>query len=362
MEQASEIGRLWAGQIYGTNTGNVFAEFTSEKGEVSGTIRLLDDRHGPVVYQVTGTFDGTAIELSGSATQQEEEVETGTISVEGTLTAEGQIRGKWSSSLGTGGIFQLFPHDQPETRKPTAGDLPEQLYTASRTVGALRIYPEDLRVLTDSLRKDFPQGRIVATYHEPGNPYPVSKYWSDFEQAYSRLDKLLYLKLVVQQHEAHGINRYAMIELSATGKNQVLVQGIQEPWVRGKSEEIVSLLGLSEKSFSTTVRRYGLNLNGALLIGALVFLPELSLERRAVFLLFVVIAIGTIAKMHERYIPNVMIILSKVKPNTFIRAWPQILSWLITVSATLTAAIVYGLLNDYFPVVTNWIATLFGKN
>ena len=44
----------WAGNIVGTNTGRVFAEFAQDKG-ITGTVRLNDDAFGIFVYTCTGT-------------------------------------------------------------------------------------------------------------------------------------------------------------------------------------------------------------------------------------------------------------------------------------------------------------------
>jgi hypothetical protein len=48
----SRIGTLWAGKIYGTNTGNVFVELNPTDGKFSGTLRLSDDRFGLSAYSL----------------------------------------------------------------------------------------------------------------------------------------------------------------------------------------------------------------------------------------------------------------------------------------------------------------------
>jgi hypothetical protein len=42
----AKIGRLWAGKLFGTNTGNLSAELDSTDSTVKGIIRLLDDHWG----------------------------------------------------------------------------------------------------------------------------------------------------------------------------------------------------------------------------------------------------------------------------------------------------------------------------
>lgn len=338
----SKIGRLWAGKIFGTNTGNVSAEFDSSDTDVHGIIRVMDDRFGLSVFQVSGSFDGSLIDLTGTAIQAAPDISTGEITVKGTLTPEGQLRGEWSSTLGTGGAFALFPHDAQNSIPQTSYLPPEQLHSATRQLGALRLYPEDIRELVGLVTRDFSQGRVIVTYRERGNE--ISKYAVDFESNMQRLGDLRFLKLFIQEHEAYGINRSVLIELHADGQNEVRVQGVQESWVIGKAEAIASHLRQRQKPLATTFRKFGLNINGLLAVGALLLLPELSLSRRVIFAVAVVLILATIAYLHSRFIPNVLIHAGTRTSTSFDRIWPQFLSWTITATAALVAAIVYGVL------------------
>ena len=215
----SKIGKLWAGKLYGTNTGNLFVEFEETGENISGSLRFLDDRFGVVVYAIEAKFDGTTIELHGACKQAAEGIETGEITAKGALTPVGELRGQWSSTLGTGGSFILFPHDAAVRTEALPGLLPERLHTATRRLGALRLYAEDVQELIGLLQRDFSQGRVVVTYHDRGNE--ISRYASDFEQEITRLGELRYLKLVIQEPDAYNINKVAVVELNATGSNDV---------------------------------------------------------------------------------------------------------------------------------------------
>jgi hypothetical protein len=100
----------------------------------------MDRQFGLIVYNVRGTVDGSTIELAGDPTQAPNGTQYGTIHVKGALTPEGNLQGQWSSSLGTGGTFVLFPHDQPAQNRTSNGLLPERLHTATRAIGAVRLY------------------------------------------------------------------------------------------------------------------------------------------------------------------------------------------------------------------------------
>ncbi len=221
----SKIGRLWAGKLYGTNTGNLSADLDSTDSPIKGIIRFMDDRWGLVVFGVMGTFDGSTAEFTGKAIQAPENIITGEITVKASLSPDGNLRGEWFSTLGTGGTFVLFPHDVPVQTQIASGALPEQLHTATRTSGAVRLYADDVRELIALFKRDFNQFRVVVTFRERGSE--ISKYATDFENDFVRLGTLRYLKLQIQEPEAYGINRLAIIELNATGSNDIRVQGIQ---------------------------------------------------------------------------------------------------------------------------------------
>jgi len=341
---ASKIGRLWAGKLYGTNTGNLAADFTNKEdgSGFEGTIRFMDDRFGPVVYSVAGKFDGTTVEIKGKATQQPENVETGEIQGQASLTPDGSLRGTWASTLGTGGTFLLLPHGYEERSASNITNLPEQLHTATRIVGAVRLYPGDVKDLIEAIRKDFTVGQVIANYHENGNER--SKYAADFEREFGRLKELRYLRLHVQEPEAHGLSRVATIELTASGANTIRVQGIQESWVIGKAEALMLELRKYQKFFPTTFNKFGLNLNTLLAAAALIALPELSLGRRALFFLAVAAVIAINVQIHAKLIPNALIYLSAPQPGTLARALPQIGSTLLATISALATAIAYGLL------------------
>lgn len=336
------MGKLWAGRLFGTNIGNLFVELDAVDGDFTGTVRFMDDRFGLVTYSIKGTFDGTNIQFAGKCTQSPEGIVNGEISARGILTPEGQLRGQWSSTIGTGGTFILHPHDSNDEAASKAGLLPERLHLATRTLGAIRLYSEDVQELIGFLSKDFSQGRVVVTYRQRGNE--ISRYASEMADDLTRLGELRYVKLQIQEPEAYGINRLAIVELNAEGANEVRVQGVQESWVIGKAESVSSLLRIHQKALSTTFRSFGLNINGLLALAALVALPELSIGRRVVFVLAVAIIAGLIVQAHKRLIPNAMIYLTPRRPSALERAWPQMLSWIIAVSSALVASIVYGLL------------------
>ena len=98
---------------------------------------------------------------------------------------------------------------------------------------------------------------------------------------------------------------------------------------------------------------------GVFIIGALALMPDLSLWRRLVFLAAVLVLAGLAIRFHSKFIPNIVIYFAETRPSALRRAWPQILSWIVTTLSGLVAAIIYGLLRGDFPRVTQFIVSLF---
>jgi hypothetical protein len=338
----AELGKLWAGRVFGTNTGNLFIEFQRiEPPHVSGALRFMDTVFGLAVYSIEGTFD-EALRITGKPTQGARGIELGELTAEATLTPEGNLRGTWTSSLGTGGTFEAFPHDPVPSRAQSraAPMAPEQLYTKNIALGSIRLFAEDVKQLLTYIRQDFLTGRPVVTFNARGGE--VTRYAEDFLRDADSLGRLGYFKVTIQEPEAYGINRLVVVELSAFGSNEVRVQGVQESWVIGKAEAIASLLRGYQSTLITTYKKFGLNLNQAIFLAMLVVMPSINAWiNRALFAVSVFILLTAMLWLHARFIPNASIRMGIAKPTFLGRIWPTLLSWLVAVSAALVAALVF---------------------
>ena len=328
------LGKLWAGKVYGTNTGNLFIEFKRvEPPHVSGTLRFMDTAFGLAVYSIEGTLDD-ALKITGKPTQGAQGTQLGDLTVEAKLTPEGNLRGTWTSSLGTGGTFEAFPHSHE------APVVPEQLYTKNIALGSIRLFAEDVKQLLTDIRQDFLTGRPVVTFNARGGE--VTRYAEDFLRDVDTLGRLDYFKVTIQEPEAYGINRLVVVELSAFGSNEVRVQGVQESWVIGKAEAIASLLRRYQSTLITTYRKFGLNLNQAIFLAMLVVMPSINAwTDRALFAVAVFILLTAMLWSHAHFIPNASVRMGVARPTFLGRIWPTLLSWIVALSASLVAALVF---------------------
>lgn len=335
------LTKLWAGRIYGTNTGNLFLSLDETGPKVSGTLRFLDSEYGVAVYHLEGTY-ADSIELSGTPVEANEGVELGTITVSAQLTQEGHLRGQWLSSVGTAGTFIAYPHGQEAAHQEATGknQVPEQFYTHNLVLGAMSLYTQDVRALIADVKKDFTSGRPIATYSSGGRE--VTKYADDFLAELPTLGTLSYLKIQIQEPEAHGINRVVVVELRAYGLNEVRAQGVNESWVIGRAEALAGLLRRHQNSLVTGYKKFGLNLNQFIFLAMLVAIPEIeSFSSRAIFVAVVFALLTCLLWLHSRFIPNANIRLGDVTPSQLSRIWPTLVSWLFAVVASVVAAYLY---------------------
>lgn len=339
----ASIGRNWNGRVYGTNTGNVAVTLEGDDEALTGLVRMSDSESGVVVYGATGSFSAGKLTLTGTPQGEAPEgVVLGELTANGSLTAEGRIDGEWSTTIGTGGTFQLWPHSY-QVRPTNDGAIPEQLNTASRTLGAVRLYADDVRSLVAQLVKDFSQKRAVVTYHDNGSE-KVS-YADDFENILDCLNELRYLKISVAEPEMYGLNRNASVELSAWGDNVIRVQSVQEAWAIGKAEALRQHVQSHQRTIATQFRKFGLTVNVVITVAALAALPGLpTFWQRLAFAGSAFAIQSLITAFHRRFVPNFLLYPRNAKPHIIARLGPGAASWAITVAGAVVAAVIYGLL------------------
>lgn len=338
----SQLSNLWAGRIYGTNTGNFFLKFEDATStSLRGQLRFLDSEYGVALYEVEGSFAGT-LNLKGTPDVSREGVELGNIDITAKLTPEGHLRGEWTSSIGTGGTFHGYPHtSEDEAQRPgNKSQYPEQIFTHTIELGAVSLFGPDITALIMDLRKDFSVGRPIATYSTGAGE--ITRYADDFLAEAAKLGTLSYLNLQIQEPEAHGINKVTAIELRRYGVSEVRAQGVSESWVVGRAEAIASRLKRHQNSFVTAYKKFGLNINQAIFLVMLILIPQFtSMEKRAAFVISVYAIMHALLWVHSRLIPSADIRASSPAPSQLARALPSIASFLLAIVASVFAAYIY---------------------
>lgn len=338
----AELGRLWAGNLFGTNTGKLSLELEStvtDGHESAGVLRVSDDNFGVTVYTVHVKLDGAKLTVEGTPQTEVEGLVQGNVSAEAALQPNGHLSGQWSSSIGTGGAFQLFPHVGAAV--PADEKQPEQIYTTNKDLGALRLYRNDLSEIISVLRRKFPASKIVVTHIDRGAELML--YSDDFESKLATLDQLDWIKLNVQAAAGGGFSKSLTLDLGQSF-NRVTTQGPDESWVLGEAEATASMLRAKQSKLSTAIGKWRVNVNQLIFVAALVAMPDLSLRNRAIFMIAVIALILLANKITQTLVPNFNLNLKGERPSWATQIWPSALSWLISATAGIAASLVYGLL------------------
>ncbi|HYH55647.1 MAG TPA: hypothetical protein VD772_03485, partial [Anseongella sp.] len=212
------IGKLWAGRMYGTNIGNLYLELQDTGPTISGTLRIMDWHYGVAEYSVKGTFDDQ-LKLTGEPVKSSPDMNLGVLEAEAVLTPEGSLRGTWVTTAGTAGPFEVFPHQgtHQENLVSKESSVPEQLYTKNIPLGSVRLFARDVKQLLTYIRQDFTSGGPIETFNLRGSQ--VTKFSEGFLSEADSLGQLEYFKVTIQEPEpeGNGINRLIVVELNAFG-------------------------------------------------------------------------------------------------------------------------------------------------
>lgn len=333
------LSELWAGHIYGTNTGRAYLELRENVSGLEGVLRLADDQFGTSSFRVSGEERGELLLLNCEPIDAPEGVSLGRVTTRSRLKPDGHLSGEWSSEIGTAGTFELYPH--VGAREDLIGDAPEQLYTTSRNLGVLRLDRADILFLIDGVKRKFPSAKVVVTHIDRGAE--LARYSEDFERDVDRLKELRWIKINAQVAATRKLQRVLTIDLGPS-INQVTAQGPDEAWVLGEAEATASLLRGKQRRLSTAIGRYQVNINQVIAMTALVVMPDLQVVPRGIFVGSVVIILVGANRLQRELIPNFLANIATTNSSFMSRAWPSVLSWLISASAAVAASIIYSYL------------------
>lgn len=342
----ANLGKLWAGRAFGTNTGNLAISFEKDSEELEGLLRFHDEKFGPVVYRVIGTFK-EEIRLTGKAETVLEEVEFGDLTVTAKLTSEGSMKGEWATATGTGGPFIAHPHGEKAAENPAEGSSKEplgieQFYTQAHILGALNLSKADILSLMEVVKVDFSAGvKLIVTYRSGGAE--VTRFSEAFIESMDELDKLVYLKLFIQEPDEFDVNKMVLVELVDRGINRVVVQGVREIWVEGKAQILRNELLRRKRSLVTNFKKFGVSLaQFALFIMIVVMIDIESFWMRMAAGGTFLGAIKIVEWFHAAFIPNASIRLGAGSETWYTRWGASTLSWISgVVAAIISGYIVY---------------------
>lgn len=335
------LGRLWAGRVAGTNTGNLFVRFEGEDNALKGTLHFNEQGVGLVVYKLSGSFDGSRLVLGGTTQTQIPNVAFGSLKATATLQSNGNLFGEWETSIGSAGTFILFPHDLP----PTVGvPLPDQIHTARHNFRPIEIGREQIIALADDVQRGFIKGRVVVTLLAGTEQ---SRFLEDFRKLKINVSRAQLVKLFVREPDESGIDRSITIEFGPA-VNWAMVQGVSESWALGELERLKREIRSFERFFSS--QQFGALFTQFMLVCTLIFLPSLaSLTQRAILMFGVLGLMFSINRLNARYLTHATIYLGKRKEGWLARFLPSAFTWLTGIIGAVIATLLGAYLKGALP-------------
>jgi len=332
------LGRLWAGNIYGTNTGNIFVELEGEDAALTGTLRHKEADVGITIYNITGSFDGYKLSLTGTPINLTENTIAGDLTATATLNQKGELQGEWETTIGSAGVLLLYPHD---THVTDLSDLPPaQLHIGRYNFGAIEINREQIITFTENIQRNFAKGKVVVSVTAGTEQV---RYLEDFKTLEFRENQAEIIKVSVQEPESGGINKSVTVEFSPQ-VNWVMTQGSNEAWVLGELEKMKRDLRRFERVYITKIKSIGYGFNHFLFVATIVYLPSLtSLGDRAILMAVAFALIYVVNWLHSQYLPFTAIYLGK-KPKGLM-AWIGLSVGSVLIA--IIAAAIQGLLGAY---------------
>ncbi|WP_422357198.1 hypothetical protein [Qipengyuania flava] len=338
----TELGGLaphWVGHIFGTNTGRLHLAIETAVEGVDhrlGLLRLSDDNFGTSNFKVQVTLENKNLTLTGEPLGETDGVEQGGIRASAKFDAQGNLHGEWSSTNGTGGAFDLYPHLGTALIR-NAPKL-EQIYTSTRELGALRLFKSDIEEILAIMRRKFPGARVVVTHLDRGAE--LARYDDEFQRRFKNLEKLDWIKLSVQSAAEGGFVRSLTLDLGQEF-NRVTTQGPDEAWVLGEVEATALALRRRQHGLSTAIGKYKVSFNQFIFLAALVAMPELPLKERVIFVSGVILLLVGANKAANLLVPNFIVDFQTDRPNWLAGIWPSAVSWLISVTSAVAASFLF---------------------
>jgi hypothetical protein len=183
-----------------------------------------------------------------------------------------------------------------------------------------------------------------------------------FMEASKNLSTITYLRLNVQERESPNINRIAVVELDSSGENAILVQGGQESWARGEADFLKSVAERGLTRTVTSIKKFGLNINGLMFVIGLAALPDLTFGKRLLFLAILFAIMVVIMGLHKAFVSNALIFMNEERPRTLRVYSEQVVSVIIATVAGTLAAAAYGALSGKLAGALQAIGAYFVAN
>jgi hypothetical protein len=277
----------WVGTFYGTDHGRVFLKFSHIDGtyvlegriNINGEISNLrgakvSDETEPI--PVTWTrFDDPRISTKGL--------------VKLTSLEATRMQGEWETETGGQGVFECSRFVVPHPAQASIPEVDLELVASTAILGPSQLFKSELVSLAEKLLSLFSQqtrGRLVVST-DPGYKEYISRFWEDFFKKGDLPRRVDNLKLQLSDTSTE-IHKLATVEFLKDGSTSILVQSGDRTWTHGAREALESHLRKHTSNLRRWLLNDYLNINTFLFVFSLIFLPDMSMSQRIVYMVVVI--------------------------------------------------------------------------
>lgn len=103
---APSYAGYWTGTFEGTNQGGLTVDIREANGNLSGVARFSEPALGQYEYNLVGVAS-EQLSLRLTPARGQGHVNLGALQIVGSVTKDGELSGRWKSSIGTEGVFAI---------------------------------------------------------------------------------------------------------------------------------------------------------------------------------------------------------------------------------------------------------------
>lgn len=329
-----EITPDWAGRITGTNTGNIFLkiiESTNNDG-LSGDLRLNDDRLGLFEFNISGSFNGSILQLDGTVRNSPETAIISAFKANASLDEKGNLIGDWQTPEGTAGRLFLVPQSSVSSPSHT----PDQLHNAEYEFSHIEIDKNAVIELAECIQSESEGDVVITTIGQTEQ----SCYIEKFKSQQFPIESFKVLKIRSHSDEAGGISRIIHVEFGPI-TNIVSVQSTDQVRAHGIIDILKIKILSYQKKHITFFKKTGVIINQLLLLALLVLMPSIdSLAHRIFSVLVFIAALALYNFTSNNLLRNANIYLGEKKPKKFPKVIIAIVLWGLGIVSTIGTALI----------------------
>lgn len=337
------IAGSWIGDLRGTSLGNVFAESYNENGGLKFKITTS-------VRDEQTTFIGDFASINGrqviqlNTVPEIPQLRKPNAVLEIDTLNEREINGRWSTVNGHSGVVWLKrvytsnQQQQPKTEGVAA------LIARETSLPNLTVYRSELEILIAKMKALINTDRdVVITTRIDSKD--VTEFASAFLKRRDVPNKLYHMRLGINDGRQPLQNSLNLV-ISNLLPSQFIVQSDSPIWLNGAHTELDEFFGRSTNKFVVFFQKYGLNVNGLVLLAAIATLPELSLVNRFIFLGLIVGLMMLFWRLHASLNSAVIYTDPDVKRGWYYPDWAKILTSVLGAALLAIAATTYRFLQE----------------